>query len=81
MNDPLDLYEQLQVVLRIVQKELQADNLDVTLRCGTRPPRTRRRCPLLMARFLASRKACSPVESMKVRSWRSRTIVEARRRD
>jgi hypothetical protein len=24
-------------VLRIVQKELQANNLDVTLRCGTRP--------------------------------------------
>jgi hypothetical protein len=37
MNVPLDLCEQLQVVLRIIQKQLQADNLDVTLRCGTRP--------------------------------------------
>jgi hypothetical protein len=31
---------------------------------------------LLIARFLASRKVCIPVESMKVRSWRSRMIVE-----
>jgi hypothetical protein len=62
-------------VLRIVQKELQADDLDVTLRCGIRPSHEES-LPVAHRTVPGLEEGVHPGESMKVRSWRSRMIVE-----